>query len=122
MRIDRLDGVPLRAVFDFVAAHLLTQMEKAGRVDFSTFGCEYKDARGYRCAVGCLIPDALYSEELEGSNVLDLPFEVPNATMELLSALQTVHDGSEPHEWESKLRNLAAQHGFTFNLENYRGT
>jgi hypothetical protein len=34
-----------------------------------TFGCEYRDARGNQCAIGCLIPDELYDPLMEGSGV-----------------------------------------------------
>lgn len=54
-------------LFDYVAEHLLTQGVQASD-QYGT--CCYRDDSGKSCAVGCLIPNALYNEEFEGMAVL----------------------------------------------------
>jgi len=57
-------------IFNTVALHLLAQKAKAttAREDLS-YSCRYRTASGLKCAVGCLIPDELYTESLEGASV-----------------------------------------------------
>lgn len=52
----------MQEVFNKVVRHLLTQKQKA-RVGTT---CMYKTPEGLKCAVGCLIPDELYSQDIEG--------------------------------------------------------
>ena len=52
-------------IFNKVAKHLLKQ----GRRARDGNGCAYRGENGTKCAVGCLIPDALYDDRLEGSSV-----------------------------------------------------
>ena len=64
------------------------------------FVCRYRSAGGRKCAVGCLIPDEIYSQMMENRGPLksdqgmakmmrDLGYDV-----ELLSQLQLAHDSS----------------------------
>lgn len=52
-------------IFDTVATHLITQ----GRRAWTGTNCMYLAPNGDRCAIGCLIPDDLYTPEMEGSGV-----------------------------------------------------
>ena len=53
----------LQDIFDFVAAHLMTQ----GVVSEDQNGqCVYRSPDGLKCAIGCLIPDDAYRGNLEG--------------------------------------------------------
>ena len=57
-------------LFNTVYTHLVRQGGPAGRFDADDFFvCEYRDARGQRCAVGFLIPDDVYGPELENQPV-----------------------------------------------------
>jgi len=105
-------------IFDRVSEHLLTQKAKSlglkvntGQAT-STF-CKYRGDQGRSCAVGCLISDEYYSEDLEGgasytpavkwavANSLKIPFrEVPDT---LLEKLQTIHDHNNPEDWPALL-------------------
>jgi hypothetical protein len=81
-------------IFETVARHLFSQGERA----LDPAGqCAYRGKKGMKCAVGCLISDADYSESMEGYNVNDLvdgallPSNlVPHAYM--LNRLQRLHD------------------------------
>ena len=54
-----------REIFDKVRDHLLAQNAKS-----LTYGsCLYRGPDGTKCAVGCLIPDDLYSSQMEGAAI-----------------------------------------------------
>ena len=106
-------------VFDQVAKHLLTQNAKA--LAWSG-GCQYRllldDGTVLKCAVGCLIADNEYGSKIEGelygSNEFNEFFgfkdEVPH--VELLSSLQSMHDGHSVKYWKERLEQIALE----FNL------
>jgi hypothetical protein len=107
-------------IFDKVAKHLLTQNE-AAIVEPSSFAklprCRYrleKDGKVLKCAIGCLIPDELYHEGLEGplngllgSNGL-LPFL--DSDHDFLRTLQGIHDDREVVDWKNCLAAVAKNH------------
>ena len=86
-------------VFDKVSTHLFTQGKRA--IDKGTDHCKYR-YNGLSCAVGCLIPDSLYQDDLEGVGIQliletdedykDIIDFFAGVDVELLSQLQSVHD------------------------------
>lgn len=111
-------------IFDKVVTHLLTQKVKAAVFDPETGAeaCRYRDDCGNKCAVGCLIPDDLYSNAMESLGVgtlLDrypsLESVLPSEYRTMLWDLQQVHDGHEPDQWTCELKILAAKYGLGFN-------
>ena len=108
-----------QTIFNKVAAHLLAQ----GRPSMGDYGGEsaYHNYDGLRCAVGCLISNKHYSEDLEGYSVqhdrvlqavkssLGLQHLAPR-TADLLSDLQELHDLTPPEEWREGLKELAHQY------------
>lgn len=109
-------------IFDTVATHLLTQKVKS--VGFSldgTPGCMYRGVNGTRCAVGCLIPDEMYSDGIEHLMVKDaeiyeilweanvLSEEDQVTELELLANLQAVHDGYPETEWADELNRVCRE-------------
>ena len=113
-----------KKVFKIIATHMLTQNE----VSADTQNCLYRNGAGLCCAIGVLINDDNYSEELEGHTVatpevskavassLGSP---PLSTNErlLLEALQDIHDYKEPSYWRGELDILAIKH-FKKDLED----
>ena len=100
-------------VFKKVSEHLLTQNEQA--LD-GNWECVYRSDTGLKCAVGCLIDDEFYSEDLEYS-VFDRTGSVANALhksgviltneiLDLLRRLQKLHDFKEPESWQEELEKL----------------
>jgi len=53
-------------VFDKIYLHLIEQGRKSVNSDGR---CQYRSPDGDKCAIGCLIPDELYTPELEGNGV-----------------------------------------------------
>ena len=105
-----------QTIFNRVAAHLLAQ----GRPSLSDNEgeCAYRGEDDLRCAVGCLIDDAHYSEALEGCSVqhgdvvqavkssLGLP-HLPPRLVYLLEELQVLHDYTPPSTWRKELKEIA---------------
>jgi hypothetical protein len=79
--------------FDTVLAHLRRQ----GRPALNKEGCRYRTSDGLMCAVGCLIPDARYSPDIEntsGYQVWPLVPEAHEGDGYFLASMQSeMHDG-----------------------------
>lgn len=104
---------PVRAIFDRVKTHLLTQNRRAA----SDAGCRYRTGEGLSCAVGCLIADEHYDErEMEFTNIggtavykglsaSGIDMEDPRVR-QLLRLLQVIHDSRDTVEWPRELDEL----------------
>ena len=109
-------------VFSKVKKHLLSQNEKC----ISNNVCALKNEKGLSCAIGCLIPDKLYTPDLEdfyisidgaydrGSanklvKILEL-INIPNTNLVrvMLKKLQEIHDEYEVDQWPKQLDLLEA--------------
>lgn len=104
----------LQEIFDKVVTHLLKQNARAVDWDGS---CQYRAPDGKMCAVGCLIEDSNYSSKLEGRVVGKIRDSIPNVLeggdigkkVELLKALQMIHDESLPTSWPTQLEALTKE-------------
>lgn len=113
-------------IFDRVATHLLTQNQKSTRAFGESLRCVYRGDYGCKCAVGCLIDDEHYDPSLEGESItsprvsravelsLGILINYKNKNLNLLRALQTIHDLDEPSNWAQQLAQLAKNYGLTF--------
>lgn len=111
-------------VFTEVSEHLIKQGARSVRVlNDRTVGAYYGND-GLRCAVGCLIEDYNYSEEIEGKS-LNCP-SVQSALGEiaddediigLLSELQEIHDNVPVNLWPQRLTDVANDWGFEMRGE-----
>lgn len=89
-------------MFNIAGLHLLKQGKRSENEGASL--CMYRGPEGTMCAVGCLIPDELYDQKMEGSdpyylvNLFDL-FKIEDAGF--LKSLQKIHDKSTnaPTTW-----------------------
>lgn len=62
-------------IFDTIATHMMMQARAATVPCPATPGkadCLYHAPDGARCAIGCLIPDAIYHSSIENKNITDL--------------------------------------------------
>ncbi len=106
--------------FDKVKTHLMEQQKKALSLSNT---CCYRAADGSKCAVGCLIPDELYSRDLEGYSVWSHDYNTlkgPTHLMVqlghdllLLRDLQECHDSYDVSEWPKRLSDIASKHSLT---------
>lgn len=113
-------------IFNAVVKHMARQGAPAKSEDGT---CSYrgaeKDGKQTSCAVGCLIPDDMYLEEMEANTIytllryaeaynIKLPEHITDpANTPLLRQLQKVHDGHDDwvEDWpkmSEKLRFIAA--------------
>ena len=130
-------GVTAQEIFDTVLTHL----RKQGKAAKSIYGkCLYRGVGGTSCAVGCLIPDAMYDLRIEGLEVRHIMYgRFPGGRksgaaellpivhriaahlgaehVELLEELQSAHDWAlgpqGPLAWEDSMRRVAGK----FNLK-----
>jgi hypothetical protein len=75
----------------------------------------YRGPDGLKCAIGCLIPDELYSYTIESNPVGYLPKEILDhlgGNEWLLQRLQSIHDLIDVENWYTALSDLATE----FNL------
>lgn len=94
-------------IFDTVSKHLLSMNKRAGKEETNSYGaldfmCMYRDPDGGKCAFGVLIPDDLYSEEMERRTAFSLLTNGSGGEQklqdlfyehcDLIMALQNVHD------------------------------
>lgn len=109
-------------IFNTVAQHLLSQNERSMEND----RCAYRNSAGLKCAVGCLIPDEKYSEDLEGktvrsfydTNLFEDVFDPKNNEIwRMLSHLQDIHDGASTVEWYDYLKEYAEINTLEWNYE-----
>jgi hypothetical protein len=116
-----------QAVVDKILTHLWDQ----GRVSHDPLGmgCAYRGEDGTKCAIGILIPDDIYSPDMEGKSfhqlcrrydvVADLP-EI-QAIKQVGEVLQQLHDNLHGMpDFRKRLRNRAqawlSDYGLTVNL------
>ena len=104
----------LQDIFNKASAHLSAMSGPCMR----NRSCVYRDGKGGMCAVGVLIEDTYYSEDLEGNSVsnpdvtiavaqsLDQDFLSSDQIL-LLRRLQNVHDDWEYSAWSCET-NLQA--------------
>ena len=107
--------------FEVVARHLLAQGRQSIRrpipgMDFYV-ECAYRGQEGTKCAIGCLIPDDMYNESMEGVPARDLMRISPTAGVlgdldeDLLTKLQEIHDRSQPDRWSMGLIHWGSRLG-----------
>lgn len=111
-------------VFTKVATHMLTQRKRATDTGPGWESpCRYRTDSGLMCAVGCLVPDAVYDHSMEGQilpGVIDLAYEgsLPGPLAEfvktdlephlgLLRTLQQIHDSEPAGDWRYQLQMAA---------------
>ena len=111
-RVHRLAEQEALNVF---AAHLLQQGERCIRDDMPYAGdCMYRGDHGRMCAVGVLIPDDEYYEELEylaadDEEIVRICDCSPNDGP-FLKQLQDLHDKVDPQGWRPALLVFAYVH------------
>lgn len=125
--LSELERMSAQDVFDHVARHLLTQLERCDAGVGRGNPCLYRGPRGLACAVGALIPQACYVFEMEGTDVSGLlrwcsavpmePYQQLAHFLErhlpLLGELQRLHDCMSPTDWPKVLWHLADHRGLS---------
>jgi hypothetical protein len=98
-------------LFDKVSEHLLTQGSQCKLDD----RCYYRDNGWRKCAVGCLIPDNLYTPLMETMQLGPILTHIGlDGHYDLCRSLQIIHDKYPPSEWRDRLLDLANGYGLEF--------
>ena len=106
--------------YDKVRDHLMTQRKPSQKYSHSSemMMCRYRGSKGRMCAIGCLIPDELYSSSIEGEIVRKLPADILAALgvsgpddAHFLQRLQSIHDDVKPSFWAESLYEFAESNG-----------
>ena len=100
-----------QTILNVVTRHLLKQNRKSERQPGM---CLYRGPDNTSCAVGCLIPPAMYYVGMEGCSVDALLERYPEVSdllgvsnIELLKYLQNTHDCFCVENWPERLRIIA---------------
>lgn len=111
-------------VFDKVAIHLLIQNEQSANEGT----CLYRSEDGLMCAVGCIIKDEHYSEDLEKKSfdhklVTDAVRKsigrLSGLKVNILNELQTLHDGEFISNWSTGLTRIAYRYGLNTDAVDF---
>ena len=98
--------------FDKVYEHLLSQY----KVSIGKDGmCMYRQG-GLKCAIGCLIPDELYSPDMESQAASDVARQLPlfdGLNRGLLDDLQVIHDDASVENWKTELYLCARKYNLS---------
>jgi len=107
-----------QAIFDSVVTQMLAQKRK------SMIGgkCKYRGENGLKCAVGCVLPDEVYTPDLEvgiSGLIAKLKKRYGDCEMvremwrdeDLLRSLQRVHDYQPPKSWYERFGLVAYKYG-----------
>ena len=108
-------------IFDRATEHL--RQQRAQSIDPVTSVCRYRGPDGLKCAVGVLIPDELYSPEMEGLLADEVVKRHPALASlfsadspSLLNSLQHVHDFWALKDWEEGFAEIAKEHRLESSL------
>ena len=111
------------ALFKLSADHLIKQGKEAVKDEFE---CVYRcHSTGRKCAVGALISDDHYDPDIEGYTIksCDLILEliarsnnvpVESINVDVMNALQFIHDEHDPIDWPIALTKKAQEFGFNW--------
>lgn len=116
-----MSEISKQETFNLIATHLMNQEIKSIS---ETGSCKYYGPDELKCAIGCLIPEELYSKELEGQSVRsliqssellhnELAIILKKHDIRLLVALQDIHDGVAPRLWREALIAKAKSQNLT---------
>ena len=107
--------------FETVSKHLFAQGKRS--YDEGQRICQYRYTDGTKCAVGCLIPDEMYKEGMEGWSVRILFNTFPEIkellgaeNIRLLENLQTAHDNQYSWSDTSSMRSALTEVGLNHGL------
>lgn len=109
---DYIESATLRTLFDQMADHLMAQGRKS--YDELEDICMYRAPDGCKCAVGVLIEQHEYDDDIEGHSVEHILWDLSYGKLKLLKLFQGIHDGFEPSEWEGRIRLFASSYNFNW--------
>jgi hypothetical protein len=111
--------VSKQAAFDLIVNNL----RKQGKQSYKEgIGCVYRHPEGLKCAIGHVMPDVLYNENMEeyslwaeelGSVVDYLKVEYGFDDFDFWDGLQAIHDIPQ-YKWEDRWKEFAQDHDLVY--------
>jgi len=114
-------------LFDETVRHLKEQKYRAHDGEQCMYRCSPSENIVHQCALGNLIPDSEYIEDMEGATagtlftdyttcLNKLSFDDPKG---FLIDLQSAHDTTDSGGWQNSLLKCATRHGLDFDWESF---
>lgn len=103
--LSTLENSSTQEVFDYIVSNLLSQSLQS--IEINTGSCRYRGDNNLKCAVGFIISDDEYIMEFEGKTASELSPLKHSKHIDLLEALQTIHDSYDVFTWELKFMEIA---------------
>ena len=106
-----------QTAFDVAYVHCMEQKERA----VGNGLCVYRGPNGTKCAVGCLIPDGLYSKDMEGKCGYDVVESIGwgHLSEYLIISVQDAHDNcldpDDLSKFSSRMKKTAEDYGLEWN-------
>lgn len=110
-------------IIDFVAARLAEQGRKSQQEGCVHGGCLYRGPNNTKCAFGWLIPDSEFNSDMEqigAGSVIETYFPAAENYIDLISALQNVHDGIPVDKWAAAFELLKKEREGSYIGEYYK--
>jgi hypothetical protein len=109
--------------FNLMVDHLRKQQQRSQGLNDTT--CMYRGPDGLKCAVGALIPDELYIEDMEGSAITRILIDYRDRYPALstlfkdidplfLAEMQDIHDFNPIDQWERRFKGCAEDNDLVY--------
>lgn len=108
----------MQQTFDRIVTHLRKQ---GCRCVDGFESCKYRNNVGQKCAAGCLIENDEYKPKMEGRCIQTLINEcykfrnITKENLDLVKALQSVHDCEDVDKWEHYFKKVAEKFGVNYD-------
>jgi hypothetical protein len=111
--------------FNKAAKHLLTQRKKSQFPYSAGKGvvCAYRGPDGLKCAIGCLIPNKLITDDIETQDIQTALSRSPGirelfdgCSFGVLDGLQIVHDSFPVGSWAKQLKLLGEKYSLDISV------
>lgn len=119
-KVKKVEKLTTQEAFNIMVRHMMRQGCRS--YDQNLKMCRYRGPNGAMCAVGAIIPNKLYTTEMEGKTILMLLYyfdKFPKVCNFLsvvdkyfLAQMQNIHDDVDIDMWEEKFKEVA----YNFNL------
>jgi len=110
--------------------NIIKHQRKQGRQCTTEVGlCVYRyDDKGLKSAIGSVMPDDLYNENIEGLTIkavynafLEIQEYFGQDNLALLILMQEVHDHKKYSDWEKWWKHIAEQFKLEYKRDNING-
>lgn len=113
--VNNNEKLSLQECFDKVWKHFVID-ENPQSIRLSDYRCYYRSPSGIKCAIGCLIPDEMYNEDMEKTQLLNFQNKWPGLPFHYLDHV-IVRDLQRCHDHAVLMNNFTME--VTNNLKDF---